>query len=48
MICVNDCLIERAGGGSRCGTVEMNPSSAHEDSGSIPAPAQWVEDPVLP
>ena len=31
---------------SHCGTVEMNPTSIHEDSGLIPGLARWLGDPV--
>ena len=32
---------------SHCGSVVMNPTSIHENSGLIPGLAQWVKDPMF-
>ena len=35
-------------GCSHCGSVVMNQTSFHENSGSIPGLTQWAKDPALP
>ena len=32
---------------SHCGLAIMNPTSIHEDMGSIPDLTRWIKDPVL-
>ena len=41
-------MITIASRSSHFDTAEMNRTSIHEDSGSIPGLIQWVKDPALP
>ena len=44
---LNKPLKKNYDGSSRCDSAVMNPTSIHEDTGSIPGLAQWVKDPAL-
>ena len=41
-------ITEKGLGTFHHGSVIMNPTSIHEDTGLIPGLTQWVRDPVLP
>ena len=44
---VSDCIYRKQSRSSHCGSAVMNLTSIHEDAGSIPGLAQWVEDLAL-
>ena len=55
ILCLNDSILIYIGfdkiyfdWSSHCSSAIMNPTSIHEDSCSIPGPAQWIKDWALP